>query len=167
MAVEEGLRKAAGDELLDMAGISSRHFEHRGGVWHGHVFSDCRTSRSPISFSICRNRSHGFFHMFGDSRMPIWGVLAILSNVLLVVSSRGGQRWFYAASLSTLILFVIFYGRLSKPINRLQTEAAKNGEKLSNGRELQASWDRSLMIRVPLLVVSLLAQCLVLLIVSA
>ena len=108
----------------------------------------------------------GFFHMFGDSRMPIWGVLAILSNVLLVVSSRGGQRWLYAASLFMLILFVIFYARLSKPINQLQTEAAKNGEKLSNGRELQASLDRSLMIRVPLLVVSLLAQCLVLLVAS-
>jgi hypothetical protein len=66
-----------------------------------------------------------------------------------------------------LILFVIIYARLSKPINRLQAEAAKTGERLSNGRELQASWDRSLMIRVPLLVVSLLAQCLVLLVASA
>jgi hypothetical protein len=56
---------------------------------------------------------------------------------------------------------------LSKPINRLQTEAAKNGESLNTGRELQASWDRSLIIRVPLLVVSLLAQCLVLLVASA
>jgi nucleoside-diphosphate-sugar epimerase len=47
------------------------------------------------------------------------------------------------------------------------SEAAKNGESLDNGRELQASWDRSLIIRVPLLVVSLLAQCLVLLVASA
>jgi hypothetical protein len=30
----------------------------------------------------------GFFHMFADARMPIWGVLAILSNLLLVVLSR-------------------------------------------------------------------------------
>jgi hypothetical protein len=66
-----------------------------------------------------------------------------------------------------LILFVISYLRLSKPINQIQTEAAKNGEGLDNGRELQASWDRSLIIRVPLLVVSLLAQCLVLLVASA
>ena len=66
-----------------------------------------------------------------------------------------------------LILFVIVYDRLSKPINRLQTEAAKTGKSLNNGRELQASWDRSLMIRVPLLVVSLFAQCLVLLVVFA
>lgn len=98
--------------------------------------------------------------------MPIWGVSAILSNLLLVVLSKGEQRWFYLASLLMLILFVIFYNLLSKPINRIQTEAAKTGERLDNGRELQASWDRVLWIRVPLLVVSLLAQCFVLLITS-
>ena len=63
-----------------------------------------------------------------------------------------------------LILFLVIYNRLSKPINRLQTEAAKSGRNLNNGRELQAAWDRSLTIRVPLLVVSLLAQCVVLLV---
>jgi hypothetical protein len=109
----------------------------------------------------------GFFLMFADARMPIWGVSAILSNFLLVVLSRSGQRWFYLASLFMLILFVIIYNRLSKPINRLQTEAARTGARLNNGRELQALWDRSVMIRVPLLVVSLLAQCLVLLVASA
>ena len=109
----------------------------------------------------------GFLHVFADARMPIWGVSAILSNFLLLVFSRGEQRWFYFASLLMLILFVIVYDRLSKPINRLQTEAAKTGKSLNNGRELQASWDRSVMIRVPLLVVSLFAQCLVLLVVFA
>ena len=104
----------------------------------------------------------GFLHMFADARMPIWGVSAILSNILLVVFSRTGQRWFYAVSVLMLILFVIVYDRLSKPINRLQTEAAQTGRSLDNGRELQASWNRSLAIRVPLLVVSMLAQCLVL-----
>jgi hypothetical protein len=87
--------------------------------------------------------------------------------LLLAVVSRGEQRWFYLASLVMLILFVIAYGRLSKPINQIQTEAAKTGKSLENGRELQASWDRSLIIRVPLLVASLLAQCLVLLVASA
>src|ERR1700751_1390968 len=109
----------------------------------------------------------GFFHLFADARMPIWGVSAILSNLLLVVFSRSGQRWFYLASLLMLILFVIFYNLLSKPINRIQTETAKTGERLDNGRELEASWDRVLLIRAPLLAVSLLAQCLVLLVASA
>src|SRR5262249_51224428 len=79
----------------------------------------------------------------------------------------GTEPWFYFASLSMLILFVISYLRLSKPINQIQSEAAQHGESLNNGRELRASWDRSLIIRVPLLVVSLLAQCLVLLVASA
>ena len=106
----------------------------------------------------------GFLHLFGDARMPIWGVAAILCNTVLAVFSRGEQRWFYLASLLMLILFVVAYARLSKPINQIQTEAAKTGKSLNNGRELQASWDRSLIIRVPLLVVSLLAQCLALLV---
>ena len=106
----------------------------------------------------------GFLHMFADARMPIWGVSAIFSNFLLVVFSRHGQRWFYFASLLMLILFTGIYARFSKPINRVQTEAAKTGKSLRNGRELQASWDRSVMIRVPLLVVCLLAQCLALLV---
>jgi hypothetical protein len=104
----------------------------------------------------------GFLHMFADARMPIWGASAILSNILLALFSRTGQRWFYAVSVLMLLLFVIAYNRLSKPINRLQTEAAKTGRSLDNGRELQASWNRSLVIRVPLLAVSMLAQCLVL-----
>lgn len=109
----------------------------------------------------------GFFHMFGDARMPIWGVLAMFCNLLLAIASGGELRWFYWASLALLILFVIAYSRLSKPINKIQTEAAKTGKILENARELQASWDRSLNLRVPLLVLSLLAQCFVLFIASA
>ena len=105
----------------------------------------------------------GFFHMFADARMPIWGVSAILSNAVLGLLIGGEQRWFYLASFLMLILFVAIYNRWSKPINRLQTEAAKTGQPLHNGRELQTAWDRVLLFRVPLLVLSLLAQCLALL----
>ncbi len=100
----------------------------------------------------------GFIHLFGDARMPVWGISAILSNFVLALFSGSGHRGFYFASLSMLILFVVIYNRLSKPINRLQTEAAKTGGRLDNARELQASWDRSVMIRTPLLVASLLAS---------
>src|SRR5215469_2972394 len=75
----------------------------------------------------------GFLHMFADARMPIWGVSAIFSNLLLFVLSGSGQRWFYFVSLLMLILFVILYNnRLSKPINRILTEEAKTGERLDN-----------------------------------
>jgi hypothetical protein len=100
----------------------------------------------------------GFIHAFGDARMPIWGVLAILSNLLLSLLPRDGHRGFYLLSFSALVMFVVIYNRLSKPINRLQVEAAKSGKTIENARELQASWNRSVMIRIPLLCVSILAQ---------
>ena len=109
----------------------------------------------------------GFIHLFGDRRMPVWGILAILSNLLLLVLSKSGHRAFYLLSLSMLILFVVIYARLSKPLNRVQTEAAKTGARLDNARVLQASWDRSLTMRVPLLAVSMFAQCIALLAASA
>jgi len=90
--------------------------------------------------------------------MLIWGILAILSNLLLVLFSGSGHRALYLLSLSMLILFVVVYDRFSKPINHIQT-AAKMGARLDNARELQASWDRSLTMRVPLLAVSMLAPC--------
>jgi hypothetical protein len=161
------LEKRRDNEPLDVAGISSWHSKHSSGVWHGHVLFDCWPSALRLASSSAGTEVMGFFHMFADTRMPIWGVSAIMANFLLAVLSRGEQRWFYLASLLMLILCVVIYARLSKPINQIQTEAAKNGESLKNGRELQASWDRSLIIRVPLLVVSLLAQCLVLLVASA
>jgi hypothetical protein len=109
----------------------------------------------------------GFIHLFGDKRMPVWGIFAMVSNLLLILFSRSGHRAFYLLSLSMLILFVVVYERFSKPINRLQTEAAKTGGRLDNARELQASWDRSLLMRVPLLAVSMLAQFVALLTTSA
>lgn len=99
----------------------------------------------------------GFIHLFGDRRMPIWGILAMLSNLFLIVV-KSGHRGFYLLSLTVLILFVVVYGHFSKPINRLQTEAAKRGVMLDNPRALQASWDRSLFMRVPLLALSMVAQ---------
>ena len=105
----------------------------------------------------------GFIHLFGDRRMPIWGIAAMLSNLLLTLFSASGYRAFYLFSLSMLILFVVIHNRFSKPINRLQTAAAKTGGRLDGARVLQASWDRSLTMRVPLLAASMLAQCVALL----
>ena len=103
-----------------------------------------------------RDPGNGTLEFAGASR-------PIFSNFLQALFSRTGHRGFHFASLSMLILFVVIYNLLSKPINRLQTEAAKTGGRLDNARELQASWDRSVIIRTPLLVASLLAQCLALL----
>jgi hypothetical protein len=130
-------------------------------------FLTCARPALRLASSSAGTEVMGFFHMFGDARMPIWPVAAILCNALLAVFSTGEQRWLYVAALFMLILHAVAYARLSKPINQILTEAAKSGTSLDNGRELQASWDRSLFIRVPVLVVSLLVQCLALLHASA
>ena len=101
----------------------------------------------------------GFMHMFADARMPFWGASAIVSNLVLLILWKSEVRWFYLVSALTLILFVILYNRFSRPINRTQTKAAQTGQRLSNARELQTSWDRVLLIRVPLLLLSMLSQC--------
>jgi hypothetical protein len=100
----------------------------------------------------------GFIHLFGDRRMPIWGILAMVSNLFPILFSGNRHRGFYLLSLSMLIVFLVIYDRFSKPINRLQTAAAKAGGILDNARALQASWDHSLLMRVPLLTVSMVAQ---------
>src|SRR5258708_38145501 len=82
--------------------------------------------------------SMGFFHFYADARMPIWGVLAILSNLFLGLLTRGGHRGLYLLSVSVLILFVVLYNLLLKQINRLRTKAAKTRAIIDNARRFQA-----------------------------
>ena len=71
----------------------------------------------------------GFLHMFADARMPIWGVSAILSNILVVVFCRTWQHWLYAVSLLMLLLFVIVYNCLSKPNQSASNRSGKDRTK--------------------------------------
>ena len=144
----------------------SWHSKHSSNVWHRHVLFDYRPSRSQIGFTICRNRNHGFLPHVRRRADAGLGRLGDLVQLLAGCIKQESSA-LVLSLLLMLILFFILYDLLSKPINRIQTEAAKTRERLDNGRELQASWDRVLLIRVPLLVVSLLAQCLVLLVASA
>ena len=77
-----------------------------------------------------------FLQIFGDARMPIWGVSAILSNFLLAILSKREQRWFYFASLLTLILFVISYPSLVKTD---QSDSNRSGKKRRKPQE----WSRA------------------------
>jgi hypothetical protein len=68
----------------------------------------------------------GFVHLFGDRRMPIWGILAILSNLLLVLFGTSGHRTFYLLSLSMLILL---RGYLQPFLQANQSAPSRSGEK--------------------------------------
>src|SRR6516164_8825303 len=68
----------------------------------------------------------GFLHMFGDARMPIWGVAAMLSNFLLAVLSRSEQRWFYFAS---LLIADSVRDQLSSLVKTDQSDSNRSGKK--------------------------------------
>jgi len=70
----------------------------------------------------------GFVHLFADARMPIWGVLAILSNFLLALFNRSGHRGFHFAALTMLILFVVIYNRFVKANQSASNRSCKKRE---------------------------------------
>lgn len=113
---------------MDMAGFSSQHLMHECGFRHRHVLFDGGRPALGLALASGGTEVMGFIHAFGNARMPIWGVSAISSNLLLVVLTRGGHRGLYLLSFFMLFLFAVTYNRLSNPINRLQTEASKRQE---------------------------------------
>src|SRR5215472_15744485 len=72
-------------------------------------FLTCARPALRLASSSAGTEVMGFFHMFGDARMPIWPVAAILCNIVLAVFSRCEQRWLYVAALFMLILHAVAY----------------------------------------------------------
>jgi len=103
----DALERRRNYEPLDVAGVSGWDSKHGSCVRHG--FLTIGRPALRLASPSAGTEIMGFFHMFADARMPIWGVSAILADLLLVVLSQSGQRWFYLASLLMLILFVILY----------------------------------------------------------
>jgi hypothetical protein len=110
----------------------------------------------------------GRVHRFGDRRMPVPGVLGIVaaatSAVLAAVVAHWGQAIAAAAALVLQLIWLVLYTQVSAPINRQLTAAADAGNALSNGRVLQAKWDRVIDARAVLQGLAVAALCLALVI---
>jgi len=108
----------------------------------------------------------GRVHRYGDRRMPVPGVLGILaaatSAALATVAAHWTQAIAAGAALLLLLIWLVLYLRISAPINRQLTAAAEAGQTLSNGRALQAQWDRIIGARATLQGLALASLCLVL-----
>jgi len=91
----------------------------------------------------------GFIHLFGGRADAGLGHL----GDFVELRACPVQREWTSRVLFRLSLYadpvVVIYNRLSKANQSASTEAAKTGGRLDNARELQASWDRSVMIRTP------------------
>jgi hypothetical protein len=100
-------------------------------------------------------------HRYGDARMPVPGALALAATAATVVLAgldRDGLRAALAGvALAALLVWLVAYARVSRPINRRLTAAALAGDTPPDARRLQARWDAVLPARVALQTVAVAA----------
>jgi hypothetical protein len=96
----------------------------------------------------------GNVHRYGDRRMPAPGILGIIAAAFASgLAAVAGHR---AASVSAAVAFfllvgwVMLYLRISAPINRTLTAAARAHETPADARGLQHDWDRVIVGRAVL-----------------
>ncbi|OBI23436.1 DUF1772 domain-containing protein [Mycobacterium sp. E2327] len=110
----------------------------------------------------------GRVHRYGDGRMPLPGVLGIVTAAASAVLAAIGAQWPQAiaagAALVLLLIWLTLYTRVSAPINRQMTAAADAGRALPNGRALQAKWDSIINARASLQGLAVAALCAVMMI---
>jgi hypothetical protein len=96
----------------------------------------------------------GFVHLFGDRRMPVPGVVGIVGAAASAALATVAGEWLAAVAAGTavgvLLVWLVLYVRVSAPINRQLTAAAKAGEVPTNARVLQRNWDRVITARAVL-----------------
>jgi hypothetical protein len=98
------------------------------------------------------------FHEVADARMPAIGVTAIVTTLLQVtvmgVRSTPGQLGI--AALAALLVHLVIYFRISKPVNNIMVESVKFGRLADNIRQLQQRWDKVIELRAGLLLVAII-----------
>ena len=105
----------------------------------------------------------GNVHRFGDRRLPIPGIMGIIASaaacVLAAIAGRPVASVSAAAALALLVGWVSLYLRISAPINRLLTAAADHHVTPADARDLQADWDRVIVLRAVLQGLAVAALC--------
>jgi uncharacterized membrane protein len=105
----------------------------------------------------------GNVHLYGDRRMPVPGALSIVAAAVSGALAALTGRWVAAGATATavglLLIWIVMYIRVSAPINRQLTTAAKAGDVPSNARVLQSDWDRVITARAILQGLSIVVLC--------
>jgi hypothetical protein len=108
----------------------------------------------------------GNVHRYGDRRMPVAGAVGIIaataSAVLAAVAGRLAAAIWAATAVTLLLIWLALYTRISAPINRELSAAAKVGDTPPNARVLQEKWDRIINTRAVLQGLALVTLCLAL-----
>jgi hypothetical protein len=101
----------------------------------------------------------GNFHETADARMPVIGITAMVTTLLQVAFAGlyniHGKLALIA--LAALLLHLIIYFIVSKPVNNTMVEGVKFGRIVSNIRQLQERWDKVIDLRAILLLIAMIA----------
>jgi Domain of unknown function (DUF1772) len=110
----------------------------------------------------------GNVHRYGDRRLPFPGAVGLVAALACAVLAAGAGRWPEAISAATavalLLVWLVLYTRVSAPINRQLSAAARAGETPANARALQNNWDRIINARAAIQGLAVAALCLALLV---
>jgi len=110
----------------------------------------------------------GNIHRYGDRRMPVPGVLGVMAAVISAALAAVFGGWRQAAApgvaAGLLLVWLVIYLRVSKPINRQLTAAADHPAPSTDARALQRHWDKVITGRATLQGLAVAALCLTLLI---
>jgi hypothetical protein len=109
----------------------------------------------------------GNVHRYGDRRLPAPGVIGIVAASLGGVLAASAGRWPVAIAAATAVasqlVWLALYVRMSAPINRQLSAAAKAGDTPVNARALQQEWDRIINARAIIQGAAVAALCVALL----
>ncbi|WP_328390160.1 DUF1772 domain-containing protein [Nocardia sp. NBC_00416] len=98
--------------------------------------------------------SAGWGHYYADRRMPPVGITGVLSalvaGVLAAIAGSALSAVSAGLAVAALVLWLVLYARIAKPINTAQKAAAQSGIVPANARELQDRWDSIIYARVAL-----------------
>ncbi|WP_293002781.1 DUF1772 domain-containing protein [Mycobacterium sp.] len=105
----------------------------------------------------------GNIHRYGDTRMPVPGVLGLVaaatSTALFAMSGRWTQAGAAGGAVGLLVVWLVIYLRVSAPINRQLTAAVDRSETIANVRALQQKWDAVINVRAALQGLAVASLC--------
>ncbi|MCX7521063.1 DUF1772 domain-containing protein [Microbacterium sp. STN6] len=107
-------------------------------------------------------------HHFGDRRLPIAGiggvVFTALAAALAFVGGAPLPAALATAALALLLVWLVLFTRIAKPINRRLSTAALANEVPADARALQDRWESIITVRAIIQGAALLLLCAVLLV---
>lgn len=105
----------------------------------------------------------GNVHLYGDRRMPLPGVAGLLAAAAAAALFGVTEHWANTVAalvaVAALLVWLLLYLRISAPINKQLTGAARAGQVPSNARALQRNWDRVITARATMQGAALTAMC--------